>query len=400
MDTKLLGGILLVVGTAIGGGMLALPIATSQAGFLNSLLLMFGCWLVMTAGALYVLEVNLWLPPQSNIISMARATLGIGGEVIAWVTYLLLFYSVITAYIAGGSDFLHGLLLSLGIDVPTWLTTLLFTSVFGLVVYGGIRSVDYVNRGLMFSKLAAYILLVLLIMPFISVDKLVDGNFKYVAAGMTVMVTSFTFANIIPSLRTYFKGDIIKLRQAVLIGSIIPLICYIVWDMVIMGVIPLGGEHGLIAMMNSGHSTSEFVTQLSNLLHRDTITLLARIFTSICLATSFLASALGLSDFLADGLRVSKKGFGNIIVYAATFLPPITMVLFYPNVFITALSYAGIYCAVLMLLLPALMVWNGRYRKNIANGYRVPGGKFLIASLIVIALIIIVQGVAHDIHHL
>lgn len=398
MDTKLLGGVLLVVGTAIGGGMLALPIATSQAGFANSLFLMFGSWLVMTAGALLVLEVCLWMPPQSNIISMAKKTLGIGGEITAWITYLLLFYSVITAYIAGGSDFLNSLLAGANWHLPTWLTTLLFTCVFGSVVYRGIRSVDYVNRGLMFSKFATYILLVLFIMPFVSVEKLFDGKFKYVTAGVTVMITSFTFANIIPSLRTYFKGDIIKLRKAVLIGSVIPLVCYIIWDMVIMGVIPLEGEHGLISMLTGGHSTSEFVVQLSNLLHNKIITLLARIFTSICLATSFLASALGLSDFLADGLRVAKKGRGNLIVYTATFLPPVVMVLFYPNVFITALSYAGIYCAILMLLLPAMMTWSGRYRKNLATGYRMKGGKPMLVILIIVAIVVIGQGLLHDIH--
>lgn len=398
MDTKLLGGILLVVGTAIGGGMLALPIATSQAGFANSLFLMFGSWLVMTVGALLVLEVCLWMPPQSNIISMAKATLGVSGELVAWITYLLLFYSVITAYIAGGSDFLNSLLASTGISLPHWIATLIFTLIFGSVVYCGIRSVDYVNRGLMFSKFATYVLLVLFIMPFVSVDKLLDGNFKYVTAGVTVMITSFTFANIIPSLRTYFKGDIFKLRKAVLIGSFIPLICYIIWDMVIMGVIPLSGDHGLISMLTGGHSTSEFVSQLSNLLHNKMITLLARIFTSICLATSFLASALGLSDFLADGLKVNKKGKGNLIVYSTTFLPPVIMVLFYPNLFITALSYAGIYCAVLMLLLPALMAWSGRYRKNLASGYRVKGGKPVLVILILVAVVVIAQGLIHDIH--
>ena len=36
VDTKLIGGILLIVGTSIGGGMLALPIATAEAGITNS----------------------------------------------------------------------------------------------------------------------------------------------------------------------------------------------------------------------------------------------------------------------------------------------------------------------------------------------------------------------------
>jgi amino acid permease len=51
-----------------------------------------------------------------------------------------------------------------------------------------------------------------------------------------------------------------------------------------------------------------------------------------------------------------------------------------------------------MLLLPALMAWRGRYHKNITSDYRVPGGKILLAILIVVAIIIIVQGIAHDIH--
>lgn len=74
-------------------------------------------------------------------------------------------------------------------------------------------------------------------------------------------------------------------------------------------------------MLHSRHSTSEFVIQLSNILNNSFITFLTRIFTSICLATSFLASGLSLSDFLADGLRTSKRGKGGVIVYLAIFYP-------------------------------------------------------------------------------
>src|SRR5687767_12890429 len=102
MNTKLIGGILLIVGTAIGGGMLALPIAASQMGFVYSSLMLLVCWVIMTFSAFLVLEVNLWLPANSNIISMAKVTLGKSGQAVAWVTYLLLFYSLIAAYMAGG----------------------------------------------------------------------------------------------------------------------------------------------------------------------------------------------------------------------------------------------------------------------------------------------------------
>jgi tyrosine-specific transport protein len=394
IDTKFIGGILLIVGTAVGGGMLALPIATAEAGFLNSLILMFICWFIMTASAFLLLEVNLWLPANTNIISMSRLLLGRWGEIIAWLSYLLLFYSVLAAYIAGGGDFLNGLLTNLGLKIPHWVAILLFTSALSYVVYRGIHYVDYVNRGLMISKFGIYILLVIFLMPFISMTKLTAGNFVYLASGATVMLTSFTFANIIPSLRTYFHDDVIKLRKVILIGSLIPLTCYLFWDFTIMGILPRTGQHGLIAMLHSKHSTSEFVTQLSKFLNNPFISLLAQIFTSICLATSFLASMLGLSDFLTDGLKTAKRGKGNILVYSATLVPPLTIVLFYPGAFIGALSYAGIYCAILFIVLPSLMAWRGRYSQTpLAKGFRVKGGKPLLFLLGITGLLFIAYGV-------
>ncbi|MHB1946800.1 MAG: amino acid permease [Gammaproteobacteria bacterium] len=390
MNTQLLGSILLIVGTTIGGGMLALPIATSQAGFFYSSLLLFGCWLVMTVCAMLILEVNLWLPRHTNLISMIKATLGKPAQAVAWVTYLLLLYSLIAAYIAGGSDFLKNLVSS-HITLPSWLAAILFAGILGYIVFLGIRSIDIVNRSLMFIKLGSFILIVLFVMPHVTVDHLLGGEYQYLSASITVALTSFGFATIVPSLRTHFHDDLKQLRTAILIGSLIPLICYILWDITVMGVISREGENGLIAIMQSGRSTSEFVTQLSAILQRETITVFAKIFTSVCLATSFLGVSLSLTHFLADGLGLAKtKSLRNdLIICGLTFFPPLLIVLFYPGAFISALSYAGIYCVILLILLPALMAWSGRYRRNIANGYRVFGGKPLLISLIILSILII-----------
>ena len=47
-SAKLIGGILLIVGTSIGAGMLALPVANAATGFPVSGLFLFFCWSVMT----------------------------------------------------------------------------------------------------------------------------------------------------------------------------------------------------------------------------------------------------------------------------------------------------------------------------------------------------------------
>lgn len=395
MDFKLLGSVLLIVGTSIGAGMLALPIATAQLGFTGSLVLLFACWFVMTAGAFLLLEVNLWMPMNSNLNTMARATIGPIGQIISWLAILLLLYSLLCAYIAGGSDLFHNLLLTRGIDLPRWLASLLFTCLFGSVVYLGIRSVDYVNRGLMAVKFGAYFLLIFLLMPLISSTKLADGNMAHITStsAMMVTITSFGYAAIVPSLRIYFAGDIQKLKKAILIGSLVPLICYIAWDAAIMGVIPLDGEHGLISILKSPTSTSDLVNTLSNTAGKTSVTFFAKLFTSICVLTSFLGVSLCLVDFWADGLQLEKKGKNKIIITAVTFIPPLTIVLFFPNVFIKALEYAGIYCVVLLILLPAWMAWCGRYNKKFTNGFVLLGGKTLLAILGVISIVLLVKAV-------
>jgi tyrosine-specific transport protein len=396
MNSKLLGGILLVVGCTIGAGILALPVATAELGFWGSLVLLVSAWVIMTICAFLVLEVNLWLPAGTNLISMAGATLGKAGQTITWVTYLILLYSFICAYIAGGGDLVHYLLNTAGIHLSRGFSSVLFTGVFGLIVYLGIRSVDYMNRGLMFGKMGAYVLLVIFMVPFVSAEKLSGGQLSQIASpsGMTVVAAAFGSLMIIPSLRTYFGGDVRSLRKAIFIGMLIPLVCYIAWDLVILGIIPLHGKPGLSEMMNSSSTNSDVLMALNTLLQKSTIDSLAKFFTSICMTTSFLSISLCLTDFLSDGLKMSKRGLHSIVIYGITFIPPVLIVLFYPSGFLRALEYAGVCCFILMVLLPPLMVWRGRYHYALAlDGNMVMGGKFLLAVLMIFATLMIGFGI-------
>lgn len=381
MDSKLVGSVLLIVGTSIGAGMLALPIATSQLGFVGSLLLLVGCWFVMTASAFLLLEVNLWLPPNSNIISMAKATLGPLGQLLAWVVYLSLLYSLLCAYIAGGSDLFHNLLLMRAVNVPVSISSIVFTALFGAVVFMGIRAVDYTNRLLMFVKLGAYLLLVILLMPAIELEKLSASNWRELMSvtAITVTITSFGYATIVPSLRIYFADDLKRLKKAILIGSLIPLICYAAWDAAIMGIIPM---ERMLSILLSPNSTSDLVNTLNDATVHGAVTFFSKLFTSICVVTSFLGVALCLTDFLADGFKLEKQGASHVFVQLLTFLPPLTIVLFFPNAFIKALQYAGIYCVILLVILPAWMAWRGRYHRRIASGFTVSGGKLLLGLLL------------------
>lgn len=388
-QSRVIGAILLIVGTSIGGGMLALPVATAEVGFANSILYLVLCWLIMTAGALLVLEVNLRLPAGSNMISMAQSTLGLPGQIIAWFTYLFLLYTLLAAYISGGSDVLHGLLQNAQLNLPEAATALIFTALFSLIVYNGIQSVDYVNRGLMFFKLGIYALLVLIISPHVHIHRLIGGTATAISGTLMILITSFGFASIVPSLRDYLQSDLRLLRRVIILGSLVPLVCYLVWDATIMGTIQAEGNLGLQSLAHSDHATSGLTNALSQAVHSNLISGCFGLFTSVCMVTAFLGVSLGLFDFLADGLKLKKQGHQGRLALILTFLPPLIVVLWRPGIYLNALSYAGICCVLLLLLLPALMAWRGRAIDGENALTLLPGGRLSLSLVIFAACLIL-----------
>lgn len=387
LNSKFIGGILLIVGTSIGGGMLALPVSTAAVGFTNSLLFLFLCWLIMTGGALLILEVNVRLPVGSNMVSMAKTTLGLPGQIIAWITYLFLLYTLLAAYISGGGDVFNGLLARAHIEVPSWSTSLLFTLLFSFIVYCGIRTVDYVNRGLMFGKLGVYLLLLLIITPHANFLTLKGGSLSAITGCLMILIASFSFASIVPSLRDYFNDDITTLRRVILLGSFIPLLCYTAWDAVIMSVV---NHDGLLQLMNNEHATSGLTNALSVAVNNPWITGFFGFFTSICMITAFLGVSIGLFDFLADGLNMKKSGLQGHTLLVLTFIPPLAIVFIEPGIYLHALTYAGVCCVVLLLLLPVIMTWKVRQSASSSKFTQlVPGGKFSLLLLLTIALVLL-----------
>jgi tyrosine-specific transport protein len=86
------GATLLVSGTCIGGGMLALPVITAPAGFFPSLVLMGACWVFMTLTGLLLIEANLWMEEGAHITTMASRLLGRFGKVCS--SHVVPFYGI------------------------------------------------------------------------------------------------------------------------------------------------------------------------------------------------------------------------------------------------------------------------------------------------------------------
>lgn len=389
---KLIGGILLLIGTSIGSGMLALPVSTAAGGFWHATVLLFFAWALTTIAAFFVVEVNLWFDEGSNMVTMARHTLGRYGEAVTWLSYGLLLYSLLCAYSAGGADLLHQLFVMVNWHTPIWINTLLFVLVLGFIVFLGVRGVDLANRVLMTVKFTAFFLVIILILPHFQPAMLDGGKVHLLASSILIVVTSFGYATIIPTLRHYFASDAKKLRFAVAVGSFGSLLIYILWDLTVQGNVAAAGAHGLIHMASSGSAASQITEALSQRVHSPLVYELVHIFTSVCMTTSFLGVALCLTDFLADSLNLGLHGSKRWRSSLLAMLPPFLIVVLDPGLFIQGLRAAGIFCVILLMLLPALMVWRGRYHQQRVADYQVLGGKALIVVEIIASLALVIYG--------
>jgi tyrosine-specific transport protein len=390
--TRLLGGILLIAGTAIGAAMLALPVSTGAAGLFPSLILFFVTWSVMTFGALLLVEINLSVDEDANMVSMARETLGGIGAAACWVVYLFLLYSLLTAYLSESMVTFRDIFSALlGGDLPLWSGLIPVLGLFGALVASGTRSVDITNRILMAGLAVSYVVLMGMTAPEIKSERLLHVDWGHLPQAVTVVVTSFGFAIIIPTLRRYFKTDVRALRLAVIIGCAAPLLVYSLWVVAAQGILPLEGPYGLITGFEKGYSGARLMALLGDMLANPWIPTVARGLTFFAIMTSFLGVSLCLMDFLADGMNIQKNVKGRSILYLLTFGPPLLISFTAKRVFLTALEYAGAFGVVtLLVLLPALMAWRGRYTLNYKSLYRAPGGKPALVVAMVFSLVVII----------
>ncbi len=375
---SVLGSSLLIAGCCIGAGMLGLPVLSAYAGFIPSAVFFFLVWLFMMTTGLLLLEVNLWFKDEDvSIISMAGRTLGRGGRIAGWILFCYLFYSVMVAYIAGSGSLLAGVADDFGLILPRWLGSVIFTIFFGVLIYFGTEVVDWFNRLLMIGLVTSYFSLLFFGVGYIEPDLLERSDWPAVLLVIPAMVISFGYHNLIPSLTTYLHGNSKKLIGVVVIGSLIPLVIYLAWESLILGIVPVKGFQ---MALDSGEIAT---LALKNVVNSKIVILLAQHFAFFALISSFLSVALSFLDFLADGLHIKKDAKGKFSLCLLTLTPPFILAMIYPGIFLVALSYAGAFGAIILFgIMPALMVWRGRYHLKTDTIRIVPGGRAALSLII------------------
>ncbi|MGF1748323.1 aromatic amino acid transport family protein [Vibrio cionasavignyae] len=413
MKSKVIGSTLIIAGTTIGAGMLALPIASAGIGFGTSLIIMMSLWALMAYTALLMVELHQHADHSATLHTLAKQILGKKGQYIASIAMLVLFYALCAAYIAGGGgQFRERVEMILGVELSSTVATLIFTFLVALTVALGTHAVDKLNRVLFTIKLLAMGGVLFLLAPSVTHSYLLSMPVQQglILAAIPVIFTSFGFHGSIPAIVNYLKGDTRSLRKAVMIGSSLPLVIYIFWQVVTLGVV---SQSNLLD--NTG--LSNLIASLAQTVHIDKLATVIGVFADLALMTSFLGVSLGLFEYLRDlgsryntSVNTTKSTVNStnakdddvgtlttqqrIIAALVTFIPPLCFALFYPQGFIMALGYAAIALATLAIFLPVAMIKKVR-KTSLDNdqAYVVAGGQVALNLSFAAGLIIVVSQV-------
>ena len=395
---KTLGTTLLVSGTMIGAGMLAMPLTSAGIGFTFTVVLLISLWLLLTYSALLFVEVYQTTESDSGIGTLSALYFGNAGRVVSTTVMFVFLYALLAAYISGGGEILmkatqstgllgqEGVIANTSPEMTLKIFIGIFTVFFGSFVIISTKVVDGFNRLLFFVMLAALVVVMFVMFPKASVQNLMAmplDNALIISAA-PIFFTSYGFHGSIPSLVKYMEGNVRGLRIAIVAGSAITLVGYILWQL---------STHGVLSQSEFTQILKEKPTLygLIEACHRITgseiIASAVQLFSALALVTSFLGVALGLFDCTEDMLR---KGLhinaGRLLLGAITFLPPVLFAYFYPD-FIAALSYAGQMFAFFAVVLPVGLVWKARRRyPNLP--YRVAGGDIALIIALVIGIVV------------
>lgn len=379
---KTFGSALIVAGTTIGAGMLAMPITSAEMGFGYTLILLFFLWALLSYSALLFVEVYQKAERKdAGIATLAEQHFGIVGRVLATLSLVIFMYAILTVYSLGG-----GSLLAPFIGGNETAAIIAFVLILAVAVTIGTGAVDMFTRLLFIAKLIAFVLVLFMMLPKVSLENLgaMPLHYLLIISASPVFFTSFGFHVVIPSINNYLDGDIRRLRIAIIGGTAIPLVAYILWQMATHGVF---SQVEFVEIIRQDPTLNGLVAATYKATGSSLISGAVRIFSALALITSFLGVALGLIDCLDDLLKRVNITANRLSLGLMTFAPTLLFALFYRD-FLAVLTYAGQMFTFYGLVLPVGMAWMLR-RKFPELPYRVIGGNFgLLAALILGVLII------------
>ena len=366
---KRTGSILLIASTCIGSGMIALPMILAKIGIIPSILLMIFTWLLMYFTSLITVELSLQAGKGLPLGKLGKRFSGKIAEIIGTGSFKLLSYALLAVYIYAGSSILQKLFSStLNTEYSFDSIAFLYALAAVILFLFPIKIIDYVNRLLFTSLLVVIAILIIGLVSMINWDNLPlfapdYGDISAWQILIPIVFTSFGFQGSCHTLVNYCEKNGIILKRALLWGSFIPMLVYIIWNSSILSLVHNENPSFYNNIINGKVDVGDLIEELTHIAQWQSIKILTWWISILAIVTSVLGVGIGLFDAIKIMIPSENRLTRNLSASLITILPAYIVAILIPNAFIQVLSFAGMILVIIAIIMPVYLLHKAKIAK-------------------------------------
>ncbi len=372
--SKFVNSVFLISGTAIGSGLISLPISAAKLGMRWTFVIIgIALWVSYKTSCLTI-DLIRNRGKALTIVELSNEISGNIAKSISMISLYALSLALLCAYFAGTSSILSNFFeLSQTVSIVACIAT------FSILFLIRTSAFNKLNSGMVFILLTLIIGSIFTIPP--SSDGLnnsdISGNLTLLMPFLPIIFTSFGVQNVCPFVAQNMGLKNIKaIKKAFLIGTLIPAIVYALWIYAVLTRIYVFDNALYVKLLNGGIEVGELVKSLCNSAHFELESVILKLLSLFAILTSAAGTGIGLISSLKETkLRRNKLLISLIVIGIPAFLT-----LAVPNAFIRILSFGGMIATTFVIFMPVYL--NSKIsRVSLAN----------VACLIFGALVVIAE---------
>lgn len=369
-----------LMGTIIGAGVLGIPYVVAKSGFLLGLVWIIGLGLSFLLINLFMGEIVLRTKSTHQVAGYAEKYLGRWGKLAAGIAMIFGTYGALTAYLIGEGATLYSLF--------SWGTPLMYSLFFFLVgfliVYIGMKATGKAELILVVLLIGVVLFLGIFSLNRINSEhySLVDWSFIFLPYGV-ILFAYMGFAAI-PEMSEELGKRKKAMKRAIMIGSIVPIIIYVLFTFIVVGIVGVNN-------FNLLQPNERIATIALSVYAHPILGMFANLLAILTMFTSFLALSMALLQIYEYDYKITHRW-----ALLLTFSLPLLITILNLTSFITLLGIVGAFTGGINGIVVVLMYWKAKKKGDRKPEYSLP--KHLVLGSILVLMFLL--GIVYEVFYL